>query len=235
MSTIREFWKRAGRGARTGFRAEKLMTTQPNVIAALSKYFGEPIDIKLGIHGKKADICVSLPKDEKKLQNKNGDSDFHQFGRLSIDQLYEPFRELEASLIPHRFLNKGITKTRKNRPIYTPFTGSPRQPTVEDAKMLILQTLKGLDPNHEPTHLTNTMVVNGVITTLKIISLDVFIEEVNKRVITPVVKSSGTVVDLGAGFTIQFHGSHLGDDNPDHVQVKFDPSTTDPYPFETII
>lgn len=239
MMTIRQFFgprNEKSVAAKTGFNAEKLLTTQPTIRSALERYFKKQIRATaLGIHGKKADVVLTFEDNSiEKIQNKNGESGFHQFQRLPIDRFYGPFREQIGSMVQCRFTDKGVTKTRKNRDICTAFVGTPRQPTIEEAKELIHQTLYGLEPENAPTYLTNTIIKNGEITSLKIISMKDFITEVDKRVILPNVKEGGTVIDLGGGFTIQFHGSHVGDDNPDHPQVKFAPPK-DPYSYETIL
>jgi hypothetical protein len=220
-----------GQGARMGNLAERLMGTLRPVFEG---FFNKDIDtIGLGVHGRKADVIIQF-KDgtAEKLQNKNGESDFHQFQRLPIERFHGPFRELMASLIQRRFLDHGVTTTRTGRPIYPHFADPPRMPTLEDAKELLRLTLFGSDTANAPTYLTKTKVVNGQITSLAIIPMQKFFEEACSRLKVPEVTSGGTVVDLGGGFTIQFHGSHKGDDNPDHVQVKFAASV---YPFETIL
>jgi len=223
--------------AKRGFKAEKLMTTQPNVKAAFEEYFKKPIvSAGLGIHGRKADVILTFEDGTNaKIQNKNGESGFHQFQRLPLDRFYEPFREQIGSMVQCRFADKGVTKTRKNRDICAPFVGTPRQPTIAEAKELIQQTLYGLEPENAPDYLTNTIIKNGTIISLNIIPMKEFATEVDKRIILPTVKEGGTVIDLGGGFTIQFHGSHLGDDNPDHPQVKFAPPKTSPYSYQTIL
>ena len=240
MRTIRQLFSPRNiksEAAKSGFKAEILMTTQLNVKAAFESYFKKNIrSSTLGIHRKKADVVITFDDGSKaKIQNKNGISDFHQFQRLPLERFYEPFREQIGSMIQCRFVDKGITETRKKRPICSPFVGTPRQPTIEEAQELIHQALHGLEPDNSPTHLTNTIIKNGEITSLKITSMEDFMAEVDKRVILPTVKEGGTVIDLGGGFTIQFHGSHIGDNNPDDPQVKFTPPKTKPYPFETIL
>jgi hypothetical protein len=223
-----------GEGARRGFKAENLLSTRRS---DFERHFNKEIDtIELGIHGGKSDVIIRF-KDgaETKLQNKNGDSDFHQFQRLPIDRFHEPFREVIASLIQRRFLDHGVTETRKGRPIHAHFADPPRMPTLEDAKELLRLTLFGSHSANAPTCLTKTKVDNGQIVSLEIIPMQTFFETACERLKVPEVKSGGTVIDLGGGFTIQFHGSHKGDDNPDHVQVKFTASKEVIYPFETIL
>jgi len=192
--------------AKTGNKAQVLMTTNPQVKALLQEYFHILIESIVELPGrKKTDLIIRFADNSVsrcQLKHGKGDGRGHSVDRRCL--LNFPLDDTGKELLGNVCLKKGT-----NRPI------------VNNPLTLIPLILLGVEEDAKPTHFisarfdpaTDELLYLSIATTEKVI------EKLQER-IYPTINPKRTCVHISPDIYLQRKGGGKKDSRPDDIQTK---------------
>jgi len=219
------------KGAADGFKAERVLATQPNVKVALGAYFGKHIMEIQVISGKKSDVIVHFADGSKTTaQIKNFTNPnmakwpFHQTNRRWLKDLPPEFQGIASHVCLGQPKNRGRLKGLTRKEFLSPYV----TPTAEDSKRLARLILLGNEEDWAPQHMILTVMTGGVIQRLWIEPMDSFLGAVDSVTYpTPQLGEEGTSLFICPEISMQRKGGDKGKPSADQMQFKlyFDAET----------
>uniref|UniRef100_A0A6C0D3I7 Uncharacterized protein n=1 Tax=viral metagenome TaxID=1070528 RepID=A0A6C0D3I7_9ZZZZ len=210
--------------AKSGFKAEEIFRTCPDIKSALETYFGKRIFSFDKIHGKKYDTKICFENGSfKNIQNKKieklggrGDS----FDRRHIK---DTFRNsfIRKYLTVLTLIRKSKFKTEMSMCQKLDFIKLCND-NIHDMKDYIRKTLLGEEP--EKNEFWCIMKTNKEFTNkeIYIISSETILDFIEKSVKIDIkLKSNGTCLHLSPHIALQRKGGSKTDHSPNHIQAKF--------------
>lgn len=221
------------KGAADGFKAERVLATQPNVKVALGAYFGKQIAEIQVISGKKSDVVVHFVDGTKTTaQIKNFTNPnmakwpFHQTNRRWLKDLPAEFQGIASHICLGQPKNRGRLKGLTRQEFLSPYV----LPVAEDSKNLARLILLGPEGEVDwaPRHMILTVMTDGVIRRLWAEPMSSFLAAVDSAMYpTPQLGEEGTSLFLCPEISIQRKGGDKGAASADQIQFKlyFDAAT----------
>jgi len=219
------------KGASDGFKAERVLSTQPNVKVALGAYFGKQIAEIQVISGKKSDVVVHFVDGTKTTaQIKNFTNPnmakwpFHQTNRRWLKDLPPEFQGIASHICLGQPKNRGRLKGLTRQEFLSPYV----LPTAVDSKNLARLILLGTEVDWAPQHMILTIMTDGKIQRLWAEPMVSFMAAVDSAMYpTPQLGEEGTSLFLCPEISMQRKGGDKGAASADQIQFKlyFDGAT----------
>ena len=210
------------KGAADGFKAEKVMATQPNVKMALSAYLEKQIEEIQVISGKKSDVIIHFADNTKTLtQNKNNKKpnmvNAHQINRRCLENLPVAFQGIASNICLGQAKKRGTLKGQTREKFLCDYV----PPCKEDSKNLARSAILGNEPEWQPDYMILTYMENGIIKKLLIEPMSSFLNAIDAAMYdTPEVGRAGTTLYICPEISMQRRGGKK-DSRPDDIQFKF--------------
>ena len=192
--------------ARLGNKAEAIVCSNKQSLAAFATHFGKPIQRATLIPGKKkSDILLEFEDSTvARLQNKNGTGGGRGWSvdRRAVNNL--PLEEAAKLLLSNVCLKKGTDR-----------------PEICQPKGLLQMLLLGSDEAYRPTHYTHSVLdkSSGEIKELQICTAEEMMEALSKE-LYPNLVAKKTCVHLSPRLYLQRKGGGSKDHAPDDIQLK---------------
>jgi hypothetical protein len=219
------------KGASDGFKAERVLATQPNVKEALGSYFGKHIAEIQVISGKKSDVvvyfddCTKTTAQIKNFTNPNmAKWPFHQTNRRWLKDLPPEFQGIASHICLGQPKNRGRLKGLTRQEFLSPYI----LPTAVDSKNLARLILLGTEVDWAPQHMILTVMTDGKIQRLWAEPMVSFMAAVDSAMYpTPQLGEEGTSLFICPEISMQRKGGDKGAASADQIQFKlyFDAAT----------
>jgi len=219
------------KGASDGFKAERVLATQPNVKEALGSYFGKHIAEIQVISGKKSDVvvyfddCTKTTAQIKNFTNPNmAKWPFHQTNRRWLKDLPPEFQGIASHICLGQPKNRGRLKGLTRQEFLSPYI----LPTAVDSKNLARLILLGTEVDWAPQHMILTVMTDGKIQRLWAEPMVSFMAAVDSAMYpTPQLGEEGTSLFICPEISMQRKGGDKGAASADQIQFKlyFDGAT----------
>jgi len=212
------------KGASDGFKAERVLATQPNVKEALGSYFGKHIAEIQVISGKKSDVvvyfddCTKTTAQIKNFTNPNmAKWPFHQTNRRWLKDLPPEFQGIASHICLGQPKNRGRLKGLTRQEFLSPYV----LPTAVDSKNLARLILLGTEVDWAPQHMILTVMTDGKIQRLWAEPMVSFMAAVDSAMYpTPQLGEEGTSLFLCPEISMQRKGGDKGAASADQIQFK---------------
>jgi hypothetical protein len=214
------------KGASDGFKAERVLATQPNVKEALGSYFGKHIAEIQVISGKKSDVvvyfddCTKTTAQIKNFTNPNmAKWPFHQTNRRWLKDLPPEFQGIASHICLGQPKNRGRLKGLTRQEFLSPYI----LPTAVDSKNLARLILLGPvgEVDWAPQHMILTVMTDGKIQRLWAEPMVSFMAAVDSAMYpTPQLGEEGTSLFLCPEISMQRKGGDKGAASADQIQFK---------------
>jgi hypothetical protein len=212
------------KGASDGFKAERVLATQPNVKEALGSYFGKHIAEIQVISGKKSDVvvyfddCTKTTAQIKNFTNPNmAKWPFHQTNRRWLKDLPPEFQGIASHICLGQPKNRGRLKGLTRQEFLSPYV----LPTAVDSKNLARLILLGTEVDWAPQHMILTVMTDGKIQRLWAEPMVSFMAAVDSAMYpTPQLGEEETSLFLCPEISMQRKGGDKGAASADQIQFK---------------
>jgi len=214
------------KGASDGFKAERVLATQPNVKEALGSYFGKHIAEIQVISGKKSDVvvyfddCTKTTAQIKNFTNPNmAKWPFHQTNRRWLKDLPPEFQGIASHICLGQPKNRGRLKGLTRQEFLSPYI----LPTAVDSKNLARLILLGPvgEVDWAPQHMILTVMTDGKIQRLWAEPMVSFMAAVDSAMYpTPQLGEEETSLFLCPEISMQRKGGDKGAASADQIQFK---------------
>jgi hypothetical protein len=212
------------KGASDGFKAERVLATQPNVKEALGSYFGKHIAEIQVISGKKSDVvvyfddCTKTTAQIKNFTNPNmAKWPFHQTNRRWLKDLPPEFQGIASHICLGQPKNRGRLKGLTRQEFLSPYI----LPTAVDSKNLARLILLGSEVDWAPQHMILTVMTDGKIQRLWAEPMVSFMAAVDSAMYpTPQLGEEETSLFLCPEISMQRKGGDKGAASADQIQFK---------------